>query len=203
MSYSRFPPKQALLHRLNRTLPPDVSVCDLRIAEPGFHAQYSVTGKCYHYRICCADWQDPTQRFTQWWVSGRWNVANRGLPNRAGAYDLDVDRMNEAAGLLVGSHDFTAFKDKHTAAEQGKNPNRTLSNVTVEREQQAGHLVVLIAGDGFLFRMVRVIAATLVEVGAGRMAVSTISEALSTGNRSLLPGAAPPEGLSLVHVSLK
>jgi len=55
MSYSRFPPKQALLHRLNRTLPPDVSVCDLRIAEPGFHAQYSVTGKALTLPRCHAE----------------------------------------------------------------------------------------------------------------------------------------------------
>eukprot|EP00873_Tetraselmis_striata_P001175 jgi/Tetstr1/421439/TSEL_012388.t1 len=193
---------QVILHRLNRALPPDVSVCELRFAEPGFSAQYSVAGKCYHYRICCADWQDPTQRFTQWWVSGRWNVVNRGLPSAPGSYALDLGLMNAAAGMLVGTHDFVAFKDKNTSAQQSKCTVRTMTSLQVLEEHLPGNLTIVIEGEGFLFRMVRIIAAALVEVGAKRMPLSTIAQALESGDRLLMPGAAPPEGLSLIRIDM-
>ncbi|MEW5308600.1 MAG: hypothetical protein WDW38_000545 [Sanguina aurantia] len=207
----------------NSFLPQDVKVDSLRYAPQGFDAHFSSVGKTYLFKIG-AGIADPTQAKHRWWVYERWCTQSRGKPNSFKDIALDIGAMREAAGLLVGEHDFTAFMDAKRASGMGGDKRkkvkmsereqpvarapskniRILSDIRiVEEENQftsGQHIQLEITGNGFLYRMVRMLAAALVEVGHHRMTPGKLQQALQQGDRALLPEAAPPHGLYLRRV---
>jgi tRNA pseudouridine38-40 synthase len=140
--------------------------------------------KCYRYTIAhgveAPDAELLFERRTTWWTRHR----------------LDVGAMRRAAGVVVGTHDFAAF----AAANHGREHTvRTVFGCTVT-EPRAGRLVVEVAGSGFLYNMVRIIAGTLVDAGRGKLDGATIARALATGDRALAGPTLPPHGLRLEWV---
>ena len=108
-------------------------------------------------------------------------------------HDLDHRLMNEAAGRLVGTHDFEPFASSSHGRES-----------TVRRIHECGvdapasnRVRIGVVGDGFLYNMVRIIAGSLLEVGRGARPVKSISEALDRGDRDLTGPNLGPEGLRL------
>ncbi|KAG2429559.1 hypothetical protein HXX76_010794 [Chlamydomonas incerta] len=207
----------------NSFLPDDVRVLELSYAEEGFDSHFSACGKTYIYKFS-AGLPDPLQAKYRWWVYDRWCERSRGKPSKLSDIRLDVGAMAEAGQLLLGRHDFSAFMDaKRPAglgsakrknpklAERGIKPERTsakntriLSHLSISEGVSAlsgGQEVTMeVTGNGFLYRMVRMLAAGLVEVGHGRITPQGLRKLLERGDRSALPEAAPPTGLVLAAV---
>jgi tRNA pseudouridine38-40 synthase len=172
---------EPLVRALNSRLPHDVLVLSAEPAAPDFNPIQGATSKAYSYTI--------------------WNSPVRPLWERRTALHiwspLDIARMNDAARLLIGEHDFAAF----AAAGHGRlSTVRTVFDCRV-REEAAGadarRIVIDVIGSGFLWNMVRIIAGTLVEAGRGRIGNDRILEALRTGRRELAGPTVQPHGLCL------
>lgn len=103
--------------------------------------------------------------------------------------------MDQAAKLLVGTHDFKSFA---AAKDKRESSVRTIFSCGVTAESQSVYIDV--EGDGFLYNMVRNIVGTLVEVGIGRMASERITEILDARDRTAAGPIAPPQGLCLMRV---
>lgn len=111
---------------------------------------------------------------------------------------LDLPRMQQAAALLVGTHDFEAFRSARCSA---KHTIKTLLRVELTRRDS--YLVLDIWGDGFLRRMMRLMAGALVEVGRGERTLESFRELLGPSSPERVLCAAPAAGLELVSVSLR
>lgn len=176
---SRIPPEN-YRRALEPHLPPDIAVREAFYAPDDFHARFDAVDKTYQYKLLYSPLPDPTQRNTTWEFREK----------------LDVDKMNEAAALLLGKHDFTSFKNQ---GSQDTFPVRTL---TEAHWVQDGDLFTFtITGDGFLYRMVRNIVGCLVRVGTGAWTKEDFARVLAAKNRKQAGMAAPPQGLYLMHVS--
>ncbi len=172
-----------LLRAVNSRLPGDVVVMVADAVPDSFDPIVDCTAKAYSYTL---------------------HFSPRGLPplwDRRYVQQvftpLDAARMNEAAALLVGEHDFAAF------AAAGHNRATTIRTVhslaVIERTLEDGSLRyrIDIAGSGFLWNMVRIIAGTLLEVGRGRLSATDVARALETRNRRAAGPTLPPTGLCL------
>lgn len=176
---------------LNAILPADVRVLAVESAPEGFHARFSATGKTYEYWIFEGDVQPPFARAWSWhhpWA-------------------LDLDAMQAAAALLVGTHDFAAFQSTGTPV---RTTVRTMRRAEVRADAgPAGpgpapdgrFVVIRLEGDGFLRHMVRAVTGTLVEIGEGRRRVDSVADLLASGDRSAAGPTAPAVGLVLLRVT--
>ncbi len=174
---SRIPPEK-FAYALNVGLPADIRVAHSGEAA-GFHARFDVKRKHYRYRLQHSPHADPFTRNTALHVYGA----------------LDVAAMNEAAAKIIGTHDFAAFR------ASGIEPESTVRTIFVSRWTDAGRLVYYdVAGSGFLYNMVRILAGTMLEVGMGRRPVSSMEKALASGDRLDAGPTAPARGLVLTRV---
>jgi tRNA pseudouridine38-40 synthase len=172
-------PLEAWVRGVNSKLPAAAAVLWARPVAPQFHARFSATGRGYTYLLL--------------------NRASRpGLAaGRVGWFHraLDVGRMQEAGRLLLGVHDFSAFR----AAEcQAESATRELRRIDIERH---GELIVMrFAANAFLQRMVRNIVGSLVYVGKGRYPPQWLGELLAGRDRSAAAPTFAPDGLYLTAV---
>ena len=166
--------------RASRTmLPRDIVLLDAQEVEESFHARFSACWKIYQYRILCSDYDDPFRARYAWQLREQ----------------LNIEAMNEAAAFLSGTHDFSAFRS--TGSVEGS-AVKTIYEAYWQR--QGRELVFRIAGDGFLYHMVRNIVWSLVQVGLGKRAPSDFAAELLTERGTVLNEPAPPEGLYLEQV---
>jgi len=176
--------KEAMNASLNVLGAGDLRVLAVEEAPQGFNARFTARSKLYRYRIVNADVISPFERRYAWHVP-------RGL---------DLEKMQSAAGALVGEHDFAAFRSS------GGRPATTVREITRSEWSSTplsdgGRLLIYdICGSGFLKYMVRALVGTLVEIGCGRRHVSSIAHLLKSGNRSEAGPTAPPHGLYLMRV---
>ncbi len=163
----------------NSNLPSAVALLWAGEVDPGFHARFAATGREYHYVILNRPVR-PT------FLARR--VTHDYRP-------LDVARMQVAAGLLVGTHDFSSFRAVQC---QAKSPVRELRELTVQRH---GELVVIKArANAFLHHMVRNLAGVLTAIGAGEREPQWAADVLSARDRTLGGITAAPDGLYLTGV---
>jgi tRNA pseudouridine38-40 synthase len=171
-----------LTRALNGVLPPEVRVTAAEDVEEGFHARFSAVGKVYEYRFVNGPFISPFLHRYAWHVPG----------------PLDLDAMREAATLIVGTRDFECFQGS------GSPVATTVRTVrSIEWENGDGFdtpTIVRMEGDGFLRHMVRNIAGTLVDIGAGRWPASDMTSILESRNRARAGRTAPARGLFLVRV---
>ncbi|MEQ1851135.1 MAG: tRNA pseudouridine(38-40) synthase TruA [Chthoniobacteraceae bacterium] len=169
---------------LNAHLPREIRVLrSSRVwgGRDGFHARFSAIGKRYLYRLWNAPFMHPLE------IGRAWHVPRV----------LDLDRLREAAALLIGRHDFVRFSAR--AAKNDRETVRTIHRVSIVPRS---HLVTLtFEGDGFLYKMVRLLTGTLVRVAEGRAPVSFITDLLSPKVSARTHFTAPAEGLYLAKVS--
>lgn len=164
---------------LNAHLPPQIRVLACRKAAADFHARFSARGKTYLYRI----WNGPVLPPFEW--NRAWHLARL----------LDIEAMRRAARALEGRHDFAAF-----AANRGKPEQSTVRTIHRVAVAKRGPLVTLrFHGDGFLYKMVRLMTGALVRVGQGRAPVESVRGFLD-GREGKCSFAAPAQGLTLVRV---
>ena len=173
-------PAEKICYALNQRLPEDIRVWKSEEVEEDFHPRHTDVEKTYIYRI--HDSRIPNPLMTRY-------AYHTYLP-------LDVEKMNEAAQKLVGEHDFAAFC---ASGSQAKTTVRTILGIAVTREGDR-MIQIRVRGTGFLYNMVRIIAGTLFEIGAGRRDAECISRALLSGNRTDAGPTAPPCGLCLEEI---
>ncbi len=170
-----------LSEALNYHLRPDpVAVVAAERAPPGFHSRFSATGRAYRYRI-------DTRRAPKVLEPNRsWRIAQ----------SLDVAAMQEAAAMLQGKHDFSAFR---SASCQARSAHRTLDRlVVIGRDED---ILIEAEARSFLHNQVRIMVGSLAQVGFGRWRPDRIAQALEIGKRAEAGQTAPPQGLYLTAVT--
>lgn len=163
----------------NARLPSDVAVRWVREVPPAFHARYSAAERRYRYLV----------------IEG---AARPALHRRRAAWvrrPLEVAPMSEASRLLLGEHDFSAFR---AAGCQARSPVRTIFALEVFR--CAGFLCFEVAANAFLHHMVRNIVGSLLVIGRGEERSGWLGEILRRGDRRLAGPTAPARGLVLTGV---
>jgi tRNA pseudouridine38-40 synthase len=170
------------LSALNGLLPPTIRIMRCQFVSESFHARFSAKGKTYRYRI----WNGPVLPPFE---NGRaWHVRN----------SLDRTAMVAAAQCFRGRHDFASF-----AANRGVPIGDTIRTIHQVRVRHSGpHFSVEFEGDGFLYKMVRIMIGTLVRIGLAKASLNEIRSRLETTRKALLHdrNAAPAAGLFLVRV---
>ena len=155
-----------------------------RIA-PGFEPSRRALEKTYRYVMFESQLRDPFLESRAWRVG----------------YRLNHELMRQEADALIGEHDFRAFRGK---TDTRTDTVRKIVRAELRRSRgDARCLELTITGNRFLYRMVRIITGTLVDVGRGHLAPGAIRRALASGSRDDLGVTAPPDGLYLDHVLLE
>lgn len=168
------------LHRaLDATLPRDIGVTELTITNNDFHPRFNALSRSYRYTVINRPWPSVLQRRYAHHVRE----------------PLDIGAMRQASKTLIGSHDFASF---------GKPPQGqvTIRNVTQAEWSADGEQVWFdITANAFLYRMVRTIVGTLLQVGQGRTPMDEVEEILAARDLTRSAAPAPACGLCLMHVS--
>ena len=175
---SRIPPEK-MAFALNQHLPEDIRVQSSCQVPNDFHPRHCDSIKTYEYHISNRRISLPTERFYHHHF--HWNV--------------DVEKMQEAARYLVGEHDFKSFCSAKT---QVTDTVRKIYGLDVWREENI--IKLRISGNGFLYNMVRIITGTLLQVGTGHFQPEDVKEMLEMKDRTKAGACAPPEGLRLVGI---
>lgn len=172
-------PAEKISYALNQRLPDDIVVQESCEVASDFHPRHCDSTKTYEYKILNREFPLPTVRRDTYFY------------HRA----LDAARMQAAADRLVGTHDFASFCAAHAQVETTV---RTVYGCEVLCE---GDLIrIRVTGAGFLYNMVRIIAGTLIEVGAGAREPEEITAILQAHDRSAAGPTAPAHGLTMIGI---
>jgi tRNA pseudouridine38-40 synthase len=176
----KFLPSARWIKALNALLPSAIRVLRCRYVSEDFHARLAAKGKTYRYRIWTAPILFPFEHRRAWHV----------------AQPLDLKILKSAAEHFVGTHDFASF-----AANRGKPEPSTIRTIDSVRVRQKGPCITIeFDGDGFLYKMVRLMTGALVKSALGKMRIEEITSRLNSGKVGSDRFVAPAEGLYLVRV---
>jgi tRNA pseudouridine38-40 synthase len=165
---------------VNAHLPPEIRVIQCRPVSNDFHAQYCAMGKIYQYRI----WNAPVSHPME--IGRSWHIPQR----------LDLNLLQEACRQLIGTHDFASFAANR--GKPGESTTRTIDKIHVRHQKE---LVALVFdGNGFLYRMVRMLTGTLARVALKRVDLHWIDQLLNNPGKNKTNATAPANGLYLVKV---
>jgi tRNA pseudouridine38-40 synthase len=169
-----------IAHGLNDRLPFDVNVLEVSAAPPRFHARHDAVSRTYLYRI--ARGRTAFDKRLVWWVKDR----------------LDAGAMTRAAKLFEGRHDFGSF------CENAAGQDSTLVVVAKSGVEDTGpEIHYRVTASHFLWKMVRRLAGTLVEVGRGHLDPAAVAKLLAKRSAAPAKWTAPPSGLFLERVAYK
>ncbi len=171
-------PKLALA--LNANLPPDIRIMKAVRCKADFHARFHAKGKQYRYFIWNHSAMNPLLRTQAWLVPQPLNLA----------------AMRKAAALFLGKHDFKSFAANRDY--EVEDTVRTLTRCDIRKNGPL--LTIIIEGDGFLYKMCRGIAGTLVQIGQGRFQPDDLKHILISKDRRVAGMTAPAQGLVLWKV---
>lgn len=163
---------------LNSVLPKDISLLSVEERPLSFHPTLEAKGKEYHYHICTGSFQLPFYRHFSWHFP----------------YAVNVEEMKLAAKELIGSHNFSAFSNEKT-----EDNVREIFNIDISLIEPL-HLQISVAGNRFLYKMVRTIVGTLVYIGCGKIKRSDLRKILTSQDRTQAGVTAPACGLLLKQV---
>ena len=179
-------PPARLAHALSQMLGPEIRIESVEIAPPEFNARFDATGKRYVYTFDFSRSPDPLLARYAWHVP----------------YRLDLSLVEKCLTLVMGTHDFAGFQ---STGNQMKNTVRTLYKARLlpggllTPEDGKGVYKIELFGDGFLYKMVRNLCGTFIEVARGRFTTDFITESLDRGG-PFLGLCAPAKGLALATV---
>lgn len=174
-------PANKMILALNSMMPRDIIFKECKIVDKNFHVQYSTKGKWYRYKVSLDHFVNPFKRF----YTGHYS------------YPVNIKLMQQAGQDLIGKHDFTSF-----AASGGQiiDKVRTIYYVNILEKPEENEIIFDFIGNGFLYNMVRILVATLLEIGNGRRPVNDIPRIIAAKDRQLVRQTAQPDGLYLYHV---
>ena len=167
------------LKAINGHLPKDIHISSLIEVDENFHARFHVIKKRYEYLINL----------------GEYNVFEQNYAFQP-YYKLDVEAMRDASAVFIGKHDFSTF----CANTHEETPNQVRTITCLEMVQENEHLRLIFEGDGFMRYMVRMITATLIEVGRHRLSKEQVQKMLLSKDKQVCRFNAAPQGLYLVKV---
>ncbi len=166
-----------VVYKLNSFLPHDIAVQKIWKVSKELHARFSATSRTYHY--CISRVKNPFET----------GISFKYLK------PLNIEKMNEAAKILLKYEDFTSFSRLHTDVKT--NNCKIMLAQWMEKEQQ---LVFVIKADRFLRNMVRAVVGTLLEVGKGKLSIGEFRDIIEKKDRGAAGASAPAEGLFLVGI---
>ncbi|MCY6484058.1 tRNA pseudouridine(38-40) synthase TruA [Clostridium aestuarii] len=160
-------------------LPMDIIIKNAEEVDELFHSRYHVSQKIYTYKICNNKFHDIFNRKYSYHVKDK----------------LDIEKMREASLLFIGSHDFKSF----TALKSKK--KSTIREINyINFIEKNGNIDIVFCGNGFLYKMIRILVGTLIEVGLGNLTIEEVKNILNQKDRSLAGPTAPAHGLFLTDV---
>jgi tRNA pseudouridine38-40 synthase len=171
--------KEQIKDYLNKYLPEDIRVTSLDAVDMRFHSRLNAKSKTYEYTIAT----EKPDVFIRKYVF----FADR---------KPDVEKMRNAAELMVGKHDFKGFS---SVGRTKKSTVRTINFIDIEEKD--GLIKIRINGDGFLYNMVRIIVGTLIKVGLGVYPPEHVKEILEAKDRNVAGPKAPAKGLTLIEIA--
>lgn len=176
---------QRLKCSLNQLMPKDIVIREIELAPENFHPTLDAIGKEYRYYICNSSFQLPHHRFYSWHVY----------------QELDFDSILKGTQIFGGEHDFSSFcnEGSNSAYEHYIRKIDSLEMVKIEKNRYC----FIIKGNNFLYKMVRNIVGTLIDVGRKKIPWQSISQILEEKNRIYAGVSAPAHGLFLQEVFYK
>lgn len=171
----------AWVRAMNANLPPTIRVMRARPVGPTFHARFSAVGKVYRYRIAITPVLQPSLHQRAWHVP----------------QPLDVGVLRQAMAAAVGTHDFRAL-----SANRGGKPvtNRTRTIRAIRVLERSGSVFITFEGEGFLYKMVRMLVAAGVRSGRVQEPPDFLANLLANPSGPRSSHVAPADGLTLVRV---
>ena len=164
---------------LNTNLPADMNVTWAKPVTDDFSARFSALNRSYRYLILNRVSRSAVHANKMWWVFS----------------PLDIEKMQAAADLLVGHHDFSAFRAKLC---QAHSPVKTVEKIKVTR--QGDCIAIDVKAQSFLHHMVRNLVGVLVPIGEGRKPIEWAIDVLESKDRAQGGITSPPEGLYFINV---
>jgi tRNA pseudouridine38-40 synthase len=196
-------PPLDLRNALNSLLPDDVAVYQVSVSPRNFRPRYHATARRYRYRVYCQPVRDPLLDRYAWRV---WPVP-------------DFERLGTSSQSFIGTHDFSGFGRatspggssirqvitstwREVSASQTALAPQTASDPLTGAgwTPEQGELWYEITANSFLYHMVRRLVFVQVQVGQGRLSEADLRQYLQSPGPDLIPGLAPPQGLTLVQV---
>lgn len=168
-----------LYDSLNSILPEDIFISKVKEVSDNFNAQYDAKYKRYRYNIINTKYCPPFYRRFYTQIS----------------YPLKFDLMQKEAEVLKGKHDFKSFQ---VSDKENKDTVREIKYVNLEKNKNL--IIIDIKADGFLYKMVRSIVGTLVEIGRGKFPPECMKNILKSKDRRVAGPTADPTGLFLIRV---
>lgn len=172
-------PEKNLFHALNSKLPKDIYVNSVAYVDVSFHARFLAVRKIYQYKLHVNEYLPLRRNYMHFYYKRP---------------ALDIEKMKEAARLLIGTHDFRSFA-KISKKEDTVRTIYRIDFIVVDND-----ITIEFEGNGFLHNMIRIIVGMLLEVGRGKVTSSAIKEILAEKNRIYAPKVAPACGLYLVEI---
>lgn len=164
---------------MNRYLPDDICIKDVKKAGPRFHSRYNAIGKTYCYTCYIGQTKPVFDRKFVYTLDAR----------------PDVELMRQAAQYLMGEHDFASFCSN---PKMKKSTVRLVDQILIE--EKGDYLTLTFHGSGFLQHMVRILTGTLLEVGFGKRTPENMQELLTEKKRANAGPTAPAQGLCMMKV---
>jgi len=175
--------EEQFLHAASSLLPKDIRITKIEKADDDFHAQYSAKRKEYHYHFTTNRFVSPFRRYFCTHFKRK----------------IDLGLLKNGTKKFIGTHDFTSFANSPNEGSAAKNSVRTIYRIDIIETENEVRLEF--EGNGFLYKMVRNIVGTLIDVASSKIPLEEIDKIFTAKDRRAGPIAAPPQGLFLVKVS--
>jgi tRNA pseudouridine38-40 synthase len=173
---------RSLHQSLNGLLPPQIRILEIVSVPETFHSRFSALGKIYCYHIHTDRILNPFTRLYSFQVF----------------HKVDLSLLKEAISYFIGTKDFSSFANEAHKGSAAKNGVRTLQRIDITKE--SGGISLEFEADGFLYKMVRNITGTLLDICAGLIPISDIEAIFESKDRKRAGKTAPPHGLFLKKV---
>jgi len=173
-------PTEDMGRAVNSLIPGDIAIREVEEISEDFHARFSAKSKLYEYRILNRPVPSPMERNFSWHISRK----------------LELNKMRQAAEVLLGKHDFSSFRSAHS---DNFNPVRTLMIVEIRRRRNR-IVTIRMRANAFLKQMARNIVGTLVSVGKNKINPEDLKAILEARDRTAAGRLAPPQGLCLMWI---
>lgn len=161
-------------------LPEDIVIKSIKEVSERFHSRLNIKSKTYVYTIDNNSYNNVFLRRYSYFIKEK----------------LDLDKMREAANILIGTHDFQSFTS--LKAKNKKSTIRTINQIDII--ENSNIVKIIINGNGFLLNMVRIISGTLIDIGLGGIEVDDIRRILEAKSREESGKKAPAKGLCMMNV---
>lgn len=170
------------LYSLNCILPKDIRIIKIDSVDLAFHARYSAKSKIYRYYICKNKIQDPFSRLYSY------------KPN----VDIDLSLLKNATCYFLGTHDFSSFANKQYEGSAKSKPIKTIYRIDVLEDEN--NIILEFEGDGFLYKMVRNIVGTLIDIASKKKPIDIIEKIFNSKDRKNASSPVPGHGLFLMNI---